>query len=296
MARHSYAVRVATRRTQPSSDNVRWMTRAVELAALCETEPGRAEESPRVGAVAVSATGVLIAEAHRGELDAGDHAEYCLIKKLGGKHSALAGATVYTTLEPCTTRNEPKIPCADRLIAERAAIVYIGTLDPDPRVRELGWRRLRDAGVELRDFTEDLRRTLHEMNQPFEDRFSVGIGLHGSITFDYMQNRGMVLIETGIGPTFTTRWGRSGPGSIQALGSDGSIALVSEARSFDEIDDPGLYEFAGHAKRPRLGQIVIFRQGSDYCLVQLDGVLVGATWGDDRTEAKISWEVRAGEG
>jgi pyrimidine deaminase RibD-like protein len=271
------------------------MSLAIELASLSTTEPGRSEQSPRVGAVAVGPQEDLLAEGHRGELKPGDHAEYCLIAKLGDRHDTLEGATIFTTLEPCTTRNHPKIPCARRLIDEKVAVVYVGTLDPDPRVRELGWKLLREAGVELRDFTADLRRTLHELNQPFEDRFRVGVGTHGTITFDYMQNRGVVLIDSGADVTFTTRWTLSGLGSIQALASDGTLALVSQAGDFCEIDDPGLYEFVGHTKRPKVGQIVIFRQGPHYCLVQLDRVLSGPDWGHDRTEAEISWELRLAE-
>jgi hypothetical protein len=54
-----------------------------------------------------SKTGKFWVVAHRGEV-AANHAEFiALEKKL--PDAVLAGATVYTTLEPCTTRNHPKI-------------------------------------------------------------------------------------------------------------------------------------------------------------------------------------------
>lgn len=266
------------------------MQRAVELAEQCETEPGRADESPKLGAVAVSANNVFLAEAHRGALGAGDHAEYCMIASLGEGSGALKGATVYTTLEPCTERTQPKIPCAQRLINEGVAVVYIGMLDPDARVRELGWKLLRDNGVEPRDFTEDLREKLSAMNAPFLERFRVGTGPQGSLSFDYMQNAGrMEIRDTESGAVFATEWSKCGNGLIHAVSPPGRLALAKTARSFDDIDDPGVYEFAGHAKTVRVGQIVMFKRanGLGYALVRVDEVLA-----DPYTRARVTWELR----
>jgi len=79
------------------------MERAIALARQCESESGRV--SPKVGAV-VARDGVVIGKAFRGEFTPGDHAEFTLLeRKLGD--CALAGATLFTKHEPCTSRNKP---------------------------------------------------------------------------------------------------------------------------------------------------------------------------------------------
>jgi diaminohydroxyphosphoribosylaminopyrimidine deaminase/5-amino-6-(5-phosphoribosylamino)uracil reductase len=266
------------------------MRRAVELSQLCVAE-SRPDVPPKVGAVAVTANGALLGEAHRGARAPGDHAEYCIIAQLGENSGALAGATVYTTLEPCTERSPDKIPCAQRLIDEGVAIVYVGLLDPDPRIRELGWSKLGAAGIERRDFTAELREELRAINAQFIDRFRLGVGPSGTITFDYMQNSGRMTI-TSESATFDTNWNMAGKGSIYGKSRDGGIALSKTAGEFDEIDDPGLFDFVGHTKHAREGQIIIFKNDLGYALVRVESVLAGPDRGDPYTAATVSWELR----
>ena len=116
-----------------ANDDRQFMEMAIEEARKSTGEDGRSH--PKVGAVVVK-DGRVLAKAHRGEF-LGCHAEYIALEKKLVDQS-LAGSTVYTTLEPCTSRNHPKIPCASRLIERKVARVVIGILDPNPKISGRG--------------------------------------------------------------------------------------------------------------------------------------------------------------
>jgi pyrimidine deaminase RibD-like protein len=124
----------------------------------------RSRPHPKVGAVVVGG-GKVLAAAHRGEFP-GNHAEYITLeRKLAD--TSLVDTTVYTTLEPCTERNHPKVPCAQRLVERKVKRVVIGMLDPNPAIRGRGQQILRDANIITDLFPHDLMSQVEELNRDF---------------------------------------------------------------------------------------------------------------------------------
>ena len=141
----------------------KFMERAIEEARKSSDEDGRVH--PKVGVVIVM-DGRELAAAYRGELGSGNHAEFTALEKKLADH-AVASATVYTTLEPCTTRSHPKVPCAIRLIERKVKRVVIGMLDPNPRVSGKGVQKLREANIVVDLFHSDPMSKIEEMNREF---------------------------------------------------------------------------------------------------------------------------------
>lgn len=160
-----WLARVQVRTTEGTDDDT-FSRLAIEEAKLSATEDERIH--PRVGAVIVL-NGTVLSKAHRGE-SPGAHAEYiALEEKL--RDVAVAGATVYTTLEPCTTRNHPKIPCAERLIERKVKRVVIGMLDPNPIIIGRGQKRLRSANIITDLFPHNLMTQVEELNREFARKY-----------------------------------------------------------------------------------------------------------------------------
>lgn len=116
------------------------MTRALELAreGRLTTRP-----NPSVGCVIVR-DGAVIGEGYSAPAG-GPHAE---VRAMAAAGDAVAGATVYVTLEPCSHFGRTP-PCADALVRAAPARVVVAARDPHPQVAGRGLERLRAAGIRV---------------------------------------------------------------------------------------------------------------------------------------------------
>ncbi len=144
-------------------DDSYFMDIAINESRKCSGEDGRV--TPKVGAV-LAIGGKLIGKARRGQLSPGEHAEYTLLDKILDDRN-ISGSTLYTTLEPCTTRNHPKVPCAKRIIDRRVERVVIGILDPNWKIKGEGFWRLREAGIEVAVCSAFQMKMIEDLNREF---------------------------------------------------------------------------------------------------------------------------------
>jgi 5-amino-6-(5-phosphoribosylamino)uracil reductase len=106
----------------------RWLGIACELAERCPPS----ETAFSVGAVVVAADGTELARGFSRE--GGDptvHAEEAALAKVVPGDARLAGATVYSSLEPCARRASRPVPCARLILAAGARRVVTAWREPD---------------------------------------------------------------------------------------------------------------------------------------------------------------------
>lgn len=152
----------------PTDTDIHWMSLALSWAekAMYITTP-----NPRVGCVIVDAQGVLLGAGHT--QPAGQaHAEIMALQAAKQQGQAVAGATAYVTLEPCSHHGRTG-PCCDALIEAGLTRVVVAVQDPNPQVSGNGIVRLRQAGIQVDlGVLEDQARAL---NQGFFKRMQVGV-------------------------------------------------------------------------------------------------------------------------
>ena len=137
----------ATRQNEPGGPGAdhQWLAEAIELSRRCP--PSASAFS--VGAILVAADGAGIATGFSRERDPHDHAEEVALARAASAGAArrLAGATLYSSLEPCAARASRPRPCAELIIAAGLRRVVIAWLEPPVFVEGGGAARLRAAGI-----------------------------------------------------------------------------------------------------------------------------------------------------
>ncbi|MDV9190024.1 dCMP deaminase [Streptomyces sp. SR27] len=77
-----------------------------------------------------------------------EHAEEVALAQLPQDDPRLAGATIYSTLEPCSQRSASRTPCAQRILKAGIPRVVIAWREPSLFVDNcVGYEELVEAGV-----------------------------------------------------------------------------------------------------------------------------------------------------
>jgi diaminohydroxyphosphoribosylaminopyrimidine deaminase/5-amino-6-(5-phosphoribosylamino)uracil reductase len=141
--------------------DARFMRLALDLArrGYGETSP-----NPMVGAVLVQAGKIIGRGWHR---KAGlPHAEIEAIHDAQGHGRKVKGATLYVTLEPCSTHGRTP-PCAEAIIAAGVKRVVVGAIDPNPKHAGKAFAILKCAGIKVLECDEDMTLACERLNEGF---------------------------------------------------------------------------------------------------------------------------------
>lgn len=123
---------------------------------------GRTSPNPAVGAVVVIQGEIVGRGWHR--YAGGPHAEVEAIRSARACGYRLNRASLYVSLEPCSTHGRTP-PCTDLILDSGIRRVVVGAIDPNPLHAGRGLARLREAGVEVVDGV--LSRQAESLNEAF---------------------------------------------------------------------------------------------------------------------------------
>jgi diaminohydroxyphosphoribosylaminopyrimidine deaminase/5-amino-6-(5-phosphoribosylamino)uracil reductase len=224
-------------------DNLKYLRRALELA-----EKGEGLTSPGAMAGAVIVKDGVVAGEGFYTYDGLRHAEVRALEQAG---SLARGATVYTSLEPCSHYGRTP-PCSKALIEAGIARCVMAMTDPNPQVNGKGASMLRDAGIEVE--CGALEHEARRLNEAF-------------ITWK-TQTRPFGVLKTAmtLDGKIATRTGES-----QWITSEESRAFVHLLRhKYDALitgsgtilkDSPQLTDRSGLPRRRPLLRVVLDRRG-----------------------------------
>jgi diaminohydroxyphosphoribosylaminopyrimidine deaminase/5-amino-6-(5-phosphoribosylamino)uracil reductase len=172
-------------RGSSTEQDERFMRRALVLARKAW---GNTHPNPMVGAV-IAEDGEIVAEGFH-EKDGGPHAERVALTKLGRRPKPTA--TLYVTLEPCSTHGRTGA-CCDAIKAAGISRVVVGATDPFVEHAGRGFVVLREAGVEVTSGV--LERACRDLNLIFNHWIAHGtplVAAKSAVTLD-----GKIATRTG---------------------------------------------------------------------------------------------------
>lgn len=153
---------VAVLRYRLGSSALDWhrLREAVRLAFLCPAS----ETAFSVGAVIVDASGVELSRGYSRESDPVEHAEEAALRKLSLDDPRLAGATLYSSMEPCSLRASRPLSCSQLILKAGIPRVVFALREPPTFVDGQGLNMLESGGVEVVEIP-DLAEAARDANR-----------------------------------------------------------------------------------------------------------------------------------
>ena len=206
--------------------------------ALAEATKGRGMTAPNpaVGSVIVR-NGKLLSKGYH-HAAGRPHAEIeAISKRIPGLKSRdfsprsrpLAGATLYVTLEPCSSHGRTP-PCTEAIIATGISRVVYGATDPDKRHRGRAARILRKAGIEVVEGC--LGEECADLNRHWNHRNATG--------FPWIIAKAGMSLDGRIDSPPHRRWITSSASRRESMRLRASVEAILVGGGTVRTDDPSL--------------------------------------------------------
>ena len=220
-----------------------YMRRALDLA---EQGAGLTSPGAMVGAVIVK-HGAVVGEGFY-TWDGIRHAEIIALEQAG---AAARGATLYTSLEPCSHHGRTP-PCTKALIDAGVARVVASIEDPNPEVNGGGLAMLREAGIQVEcGILEEEARRLNEAFITYKTKRRPFGVLKVAMTLD-----GKIATRSGESRWITSQESRAAVHELRHR----SDALITGSGSVI-ADNPQLTDRSGRPRRRPLLRVILDRRG-----------------------------------
>ena len=140
--------------------DLHWLKLAIELSRNC----AKTDKSFAVGAVVLDWSGQLVSTGFSLELGPGWHAEEAALHKAAQQGADLQDGTIYSSLEPCSTRLSGNRCCADLIAEAGIRRVVFALKEPPIFVNGAGMAVLLQRGVNVTQLQE-LGPEVEEINR-----------------------------------------------------------------------------------------------------------------------------------
>lgn len=218
-------------------------------AALTEARRGLGQTSPNPAVGAVLVVGErIVARGHHQQAGAA-HAEVECLRQFGKRPPK--GATLYVTLEPCSTSGKTGA-CTSAIINSALSKLVIGAVDPNPRHSGHGIELLRKAGLQVR--TGVLADECSELNESFNKWIQTGRPF-------VIAKCGMSLDGHLTAPPASGRWLTSPASRRHAHRLRAQVDAILVGAETIRVDDPRLTVRGVKAAR-QPWRVVVSRSGS----------------------------------
>lgn len=145
-----------------SAEDLHYLQIAIEEGRKCRPS----KTSYCVGAVVVTADGEVF-KGYTHETSVTHHAEQEAIAKALAAGARLRGATIYSSMEPCSQRSSEPESCSQLIIRHGFSRVVFALYEPDCFVHCRGALSLREAGIDVRVYPsleDEVRQTNSHLN------------------------------------------------------------------------------------------------------------------------------------